>query len=150
MTDLIFSSSIDEIHTFDSYLGPFQKEGNNLIVPAINVGVSNHPLNPTSEMKYIDKSYLLFEQCDDIRTEFDVLLQVPGSVVFHLGGVEMETRVHQEWRIICKRVHLLLPGSSKLSDEMWRRDMFSQKEIDRFLTSPVNTSEWPGSTTGTA
>ena len=59
---LIYSEKIEEIDTFESAFKYFYLNADNLILPIINIGISEHPLNPEKKMKYLDKCLLVFQE----------------------------------------------------------------------------------------
>lgn len=133
MSNLIFSTAADEIHSFDSYLGAITTEHDITIIPVINIGVSNHPINQTTEMKYVDRSYLVFEGLISMNEEYDLQDSENGIEIFYFGGFDLQAGVHREWQVKCKAVHLVLLATSKISYNMWNPESMDQDELKDFL-----------------
>lgn len=45
--------------TFDSYFGQLFFHKESLVIPYINFGIADHTLNPSSNLKFIDRSYIV-------------------------------------------------------------------------------------------
>lgn len=56
----LYNTDIHELHSEDAYYRNVVLDNNKLIIPYINIGVSNHPLNEVAHMKYINFCYIMF------------------------------------------------------------------------------------------
>jgi len=124
MNDLnIYSTDIDELDTFEAHFD-YQIIPNGLILRYLNLGVSEHPLNPTTKLKYIDYSYLLFSKIVSIKGNFPTNLDLPNLESIELpnyffGGTWIHDSRHREFSIICENTSLHLLVDSSMSDFKW-------------------------------
>jgi len=58
--NLIFQDKLDEISSFESYFGKIIFNSEKMLIPYINLGISEHALNLQSKMMYIDYCYVVF------------------------------------------------------------------------------------------
>ena len=94
------------------------------VIPYLNVGVSNHPLNPEKKVKYVDLSYVV---CDDpvivklnSKTIFENTSLKFGSYSFwYLGGVDTGNRSSNEFQVLSKTISFYVPHEARLSETGW-------------------------------
>lgn len=123
----IFEEAIDEIHSFDASYRNVILSNNNLLIPYINLGISNHPLNTSDEMYFIDFSYMFFLEVSFLnvylfeRAMNIINLRKPHHVRNYFGGeyLDYETHVYNGLEIYSSKAFLYLPSEAKLSKEMW-------------------------------
>ncbi len=132
----IFSTNIDEIHTFEAYRGGIFKKDNDILIPFINIGVSKHPLNNSKTLQFIDYSYLLFEEVISLEWSIGYI----DEELFYIGAQNIISDEQREIAIKCKRVSLVLKAESKLSPNMWIpvdtpnfRPNLDKKYVDSFM-----------------
>jgi hypothetical protein len=142
---IIFEEAFDEVATFESYYrGYILKEGN-FLMPYINVGVSEHPLNPSRDLLHIDYSYVV---CLDValikyndELVFDNTSLKFGEYRFvYLGGINLNVNAGTEFQILCKKPFLQIMDYSQLSKEFWapnqrpnRNSNMNSQEVDSFF-----------------
>lgn len=138
-----FSDYFDELDFFEVFLGnPSSKEKLGKItlkIPAINIGVSEHPLNPEEKIQRIDKSYLIFQgvvcsqrklqDYDDKKTDFIgetyniIDIDINNSEkkqIFDLEGVDYCKRFYViSWKILADEFTLAIPEDSQISFSNW-------------------------------
>lgn len=127
----VFSNHIDELNTEESYFRKVILRNNNLIIPYINLAVSNHPLNERDKPKYINYSYLVAIDLSYlsgwVKNEYDyngkhyvVINQSENEKLYTLGGENLdEESLFSEIRLACKMIFLQVLNISELSDHMW-------------------------------
>jgi len=128
INSILFEDNIDEIHSFDAYYRNVVLSNNNLVIPYINLGVSQHQVNPTSDLMFIDFALMIFEKV----TYLDVFIsgkrykvidqgKEPRSV-YHFGGTYLDFNkgIFNDMEICSKKVYLQLLATSILSKDMWR------------------------------
>lgn len=132
--------SFDEIDTFSARFGPPRLTGvgsdRRMLVPVVNLGLSDHPLQPGGAVRYVDRAVLVF---DGVRSasrrvfDYDASGQpgkIPRAVVdapddggpgdaFRLEGLEasLPLRYSTDWNIRAARFTLRVPGAAQLHDE---------------------------------
>ena len=127
----IYHQSVNEIDSSESRYKNVLFRNNNIIVPYVNLAISNHPLHlEGKEMKYIDYAYMVFKDIlylsvyisghryliigEESEDEF-------GDSVLYFGGDywDAEKKVFNDMRIICKESYLQTLYSSNISEKMW-------------------------------
>lgn len=130
----IHSDSIDEIHSFDARYKNVIFRNNNLIVPYINLGVSNHPLNKENKLKFLDYSYMVFIDVYYLKVylkkPYLVIDQGKPTVKYSFGGdyLDYDIMIYNDMEISCSEAYLQTLEFTNISDEMWM---------------PFNTKEFP-------
>ncbi|KAA5533744.1 hypothetical protein F0919_14525 [Taibaiella lutea] len=94
MTKLIYQENLEEIHTFESYFGKTILSNKCLIMPYVNLGISDHELNPSSKMKYIDYCYVIALDFLFLKKNSDILLnnlnqEYDSTKSIYLGGNDL-------------------------------------------------------------
>lgn len=72
--NLIHNENIDEIHTSDAYFGKVLLNGENLLIPYINLGISNHELNESNNLKFIDYCYFVAIDFSFLKINDNIIL----------------------------------------------------------------------------
>jgi hypothetical protein len=124
----MFEEYVDEIHSFDAYYKNVIFYNNNLLIPYINLGVSNHPLNETSSLQFLDYSYMVFENIKSLSvyicnrryniTKFNSFQNYPK---YNFGGeyLDYNSSIFNDLEIYCEKAFLFKLETTKISDEMW-------------------------------
>ena len=94
------------------------------IFPYINVAVSNHPLNPSNQLKHIDRSYIVcidgcLNRINGQPTEYCKTFEVDKLKCAGLSGFDLNKSLHIELDIYCKQVFLQTLPDSLLSVDFW-------------------------------
>ena len=130
---LVYDTSMDEIHSFESFFGRIFNENNDIKIPFVNLGISDHPVNPSNELKYIDKSYLVFKDVASISENYDVsAVEDTSFVTYYFGGLDMEG-IHREFQVKCKNAYLELTNDYRLSSTMWQPSRMNTKDLNDFF-----------------
>ncbi|MET3035874.1 hypothetical protein ABXT08_07230 [Chryseobacterium sp. NRRL B-14859] len=74
MNNFIYKEFLEEISTFESYFGKVIQHNNKMLIPYISLGVSEHPLNKLSKMKYIDYCYTVFMGINYLKINDNILI----------------------------------------------------------------------------
>ena len=124
----IFETHVDEIHSFDANYKNVIFYNNNLLIPYVNLGISNHPLNTTSTLQFLDFSYMIFKNikflsvyiCNkrSIVIKSNLFLKYPK---YNFGGeyLDYNTSIFNDLEIHCESAFLQILETTKISDKMW-------------------------------
>ncbi len=124
----IFEEYVDEIHSFDAYYKNVIFYNNNLLIPYINLGISNHPLNETSSLQFLDYSYMVFENVKALSVyicnkrysvnEFNSFRNYPK---YNFGGeyLDYNASIFNDLEIFSEKAFLVKLETTKISDKMW-------------------------------
>lgn len=127
----VFASHIDELDTSESYFRKVILRNNNLIIPYVNLAVSNHPLNESDKPKYINYSYLAaidlsylsgwVKNAHDYNGKHYVVInQSESEKLYTLGGENLDKEsLFSAIQLACKMIFLQVLSFSELSDSMW-------------------------------
>lgn len=121
---MIYRENFDEVDTFESFYKNIINRNNIIVIPFINVAISRHPLNPTDELMYIDRSYVVcINACiKDINGKFTDSCneaKFNDPMFLKLGGVDLEIDQHTGIRIICEDVFLETLPDSRIGNSFW-------------------------------
>jgi hypothetical protein len=86
---------VDEIDSFDAYYSNVYLDQRNLVIPYIDLGVTNHPLHRGDRLKYLDFAYMVFLGLRYLKVQRGVLSGDKGeaSKIFYFGGINLTTRL---------------------------------------------------------
>ncbi|WP_027373916.1 hypothetical protein [Chryseobacterium sp. UNC8MFCol] len=123
--DLIYSHDINEIHTSDAYFGHIIFTTKSLIVPYINLGISNHELNKNNSLKFIDYCYFVAVDFSFLKINNDIIRDDlsnkynPAESIY-LGGFDMVGNQNIfDIEIQANKKFIQLINNSKIIDKMW-------------------------------
>ena len=123
---MIYRENVEEIHSFDAKYKNVIFRNNNLIVPYLNLGVSNHPLHIEKRgMTYIDFSYMVFEGISFLRvfiTKPYIVIELKNQVNhLYFGGdyLDYESKIYNDMEIGCSDASLHILEVTKFSKKMW-------------------------------
>ncbi len=122
----IYYKSIEEIDSSEARYKNVIFKNNNLIIPYINLAVSNHPLNDSGNNLFLDYSYMVFLDV----TYLTVFIRANRYIVvdikknedpFYFGGVylDYEGYIYNDLEICCKKAYLRTLPFTQLSFDMW-------------------------------
>lgn len=124
---MIFTDKIDEIDSFDAYYKNVVFRNNNIVIPYVNLAVSNHPLNTKSNLIFIDYAYMVFENVKYLdvflnNRRYKVIDQNHSGSKLHFGGtfLDFESHIYNDMAIDSERTFLQTLDSTKLSEGMWQ------------------------------
>ncbi|MCB9236144.1 MAG: hypothetical protein H6581_31135 [Bacteroidia bacterium] len=90
MVEKIFTNYLEEVDTFESQFKVISFSEKLVIVFIICAGVSTHPINPSEKLKFIDKSFLVFERITFLKLNAEKIIinkfKGSDSNSFFLGG----------------------------------------------------------------
>lgn len=121
----MYRDNIDEIHSFDARYKNVIFRNNNLIVPYINLGISNHPLNKNDKLKYLDYSYMVFINVTYLKVflgkPYIVIDQDSSTTKYYFGGdyLDYDRRIYNDMEIACSEAYLQTTEITNISNEMW-------------------------------
>jgi hypothetical protein len=120
----IFEDAIEEIDTFGAFFMDFFIKGGNVLIPYVNVGIWNHPINKSDKPMYLDYSYVA---CTDVA-----LIKYNGQIIFdntpgklgsyqfiYLGGTNLKEDINVEYQVLCRNAFLQILEESKKSPSVW-------------------------------
>jgi hypothetical protein len=125
LNPISISISKGTIHSFDGFYKNVRFKNGTLIIPYINLAIVNHELNPGEKLKFINFSYLIFEQVSYLTVYLDknyvIIDEGETDVKFHAGGtyLDYDTHVYNDNEICCANAILKTVEGSMLSSEMW-------------------------------
>lgn len=123
--NLIYKDHIDEIDTSDAYFGKILITDNNLMIPYINLGISNHKLNEGDYLKFINYCYFVAIDCHFLKINNDIILSDLKNKYnplesIYLGGWDMlETQNIFDIEIQANNSFIQLVSNSEISKKMW-------------------------------
>ncbi|PIF45761.1 hypothetical protein CLU96_2773 [Chryseobacterium sp. 52] len=141
--DLIYKEHIDEIDTSDAYFGKILFSKNNILVPYINMGISNHELNRTKELKHISYSYFVAIDFHFLKINNDIIINDlknkydPWESVY-LGGWDMlENQNIFEIEIQANNTFIQLVSNSQINEKIWipLKETFFPMNLDEFTVN---------------
>lgn len=118
----VYTQAFEEVNFFNSYFKSIVHKGNSTIIPVINVGVSEHPLNSSTEEKYINYSYAIFEGLSCFLSgdsELDFGTVEEHKNLYHFGGAYIPSQYHLECSIYADNAALVVDHNYQIRKEMW-------------------------------
>jgi hypothetical protein len=123
----IFQQAIHEIHSFDARYKNVIFRNNNIVIPYINLGVSNHPLHKSEKgMAFLDFSYMVFKDVSYLsvyinKERYFVTSLEKREEIFYFGGDYMDSSdfIFNDMQICCKEAYLETVEITQLSLAMW-------------------------------
>jgi len=117
----VYRESIDELDSYESFIGHIYKVENLIVFPFVNLAVSNHPLNKSEQLMYIDRSYLVFGDVERFSESDAELFSKTIQARYHLchGGVSILDLRFKEFIIECNNCSLFLFNNSMIRTEQW-------------------------------
>ncbi len=132
MTDFYYKDGEEsEVHSSDAYFKNPILRNNNFVIPYINLGISNHPVNTGLSLKFLSYAYLVAIDVTFLSTwipdsigfngrQFWVINRLKTDSVNYWGGCNLDKNsIFSSLEICCKSVLLSIPSYSKLSDTIW-------------------------------
>lgn len=128
-----YKDNLDEIHTFDGYYKNVIFKNNNLIIPYFNLGVSEHPINKSSELEFLNYCYMVFLDIKFLSVyvcmkRLTVIDTIQKSKVLNFGGtyLDFDKSIYNDLEISCERAFLQTLEESELSKSMWKMTVNSE------------------------
>lgn len=143
----IYSIDEGEFDSFDSYYKNVQLTDFDLVIPYINLAVSNHELNQSdSPLKYIDRCYVIL--CDisylKIYNKNTPLINRNinlNQIELFFGGSNIGSNDFIDMHVKCSYGYLRLLKDSTLSSNLWIpintpnfKQNISEKLLDNFFS----------------
>jgi len=113
-----YHTHLDEIQPLEAFYAQIVKTDGAITIPYINLGVSEHPLHWGKDVRYINKSLLVFVGVVTFEEKFKIE-DASGLLTLYFGGVDIAKRGYREFKVVCKKAYLQLVADSKLSPQMW-------------------------------
>lgn len=126
LVDLIYKNHINEIDSTDAYFGKILFSGKNILIPYINMGISNHELNEKDYLKHINYSYFVAVDfnflkinnseiiVDELKDKYDSIKSI------YLGGWDMlENQNIYDLEIQAKDSYIQLVCNYEISENIW-------------------------------
>lgn len=122
----VTKEKLEELHTFESLYQNVLFKNNNLVIPYINLGISQHELNPSEKMKYIDFSYVVLVNIRYLdvyleKTRYLVVGENTSGPKLHLGGIygDYGHAIFNDMSVICESGFVHTLQNAHMSEEMW-------------------------------
>lgn len=110
-------------HSSEAYYSNVYFNNSILIIPYINLGFIEHPLNPRSDRAvFADFAYLVCLGLKYLKVQAGVLLGNPEEAehILYFGGLQMDGPPELiDFEIECQSAYVLLLPESRLSDTCW-------------------------------
>lgn len=156
ISKLIFTEGIDEIDTFQSYFGKIIFKEDGILVPYINLGISNHRINPTQILMYVDFCYFVSEKISYLKInnriiKNDLKINYDSTKSIYLGGNDLlENQNIYDIEVQSQNSFLQLLETSLVSYDQWApvvtpnfETNMSFEKVNDFISNknlPVNLS----------
>ncbi len=116
-----YREAIDEIDSYEAFIGNIYKVENLIVFPYINLAVSHHPLNQSEQLMYIDRSYVVFGDVKRFEESDPERFSKTTQARYHLchGGTSIVDLRFKEYIIECNNCALFLFNDSKIRTEPW-------------------------------
>jgi hypothetical protein len=134
----------EELYLLDSYCGYIFMNFENILIPCINVGVSNHPLNPKDKLQFLDYSYLIFHNVSTVTYSPKIdLIKSNSKESFYFGAFDIIGKRSFEINIQCDEISFIPVENYQISDNMWipiKTPNFEAnilfEDVLKFITTP--------------
>ncbi|RVU90829.1 hypothetical protein EH230_07940 [Flavobacterium columnare] len=137
---MVYFDEFLEIVTSESLYGKPNLCQGDLIIPFINLAISNHQLNLSDELKYLNYSYVV---CKNV-----VQVKLNGSLIYENNGVNFKTygfvylsgsdffirKEVVEFSILCENKFLRTLDYTLLSNSQWEINVLDKNILKDFLT----------------
>jgi hypothetical protein len=136
--DLPIPDCIDEIDSFDAYYSNVHIDQSSLFIPYINLGLSNHPLNPGDHLKSLDFAYMVFHGLSYVKVHKAILLgnRNPTSQIYYFGGINLDSSADLvDFEIACEVAYLHALATSRLSDSIWVPVESPMRNLDQAMVA---------------
>lgn len=121
-----FRGNIQEIHSADAYYKNVLLQGDNLIIPYINLGISNHPLNDSERLAFLDYAYMVFKGVFYLDVfvsgnRYNVIERNALKEKYHFGGtyLDEQSKIFNDLTVSCEDACLCTLDFTKISDTEW-------------------------------
>ncbi len=124
-TNLTYHENLDEIHTSEAYFGKVLFFGKNLLIPYINLGISNHKLNESTNLKFIDYCYFIAVNIYYLKINENIVMNslnenYDSLQSIYLGGADLiENQLINDIELQAENIFLQLKPNSKLEEKFW-------------------------------
>jgi hypothetical protein len=121
---MIYQEAFDEVVTFEAYFKEYVISNEGLIIPYINIGVSNHPLNESNELMHLNYSYVVCKGIALVKLNGKMILdnmelQFGEFKITYLGGVNLKTQEGCEFQVLCKKAYLQTVSRTVMRKNFW-------------------------------
>lgn len=121
---MIYRNSLEEIVTCKAYFKNVFRNAGIFVFPYIGLGVSNHPINPYPDLKFLDRAYIVLIDAvlitDQRKLEdVDYLFKSTDDNVIVLGGIHTDQNAYIEVVLEYQDAFLQTLHNSQISDHRW-------------------------------
>ena len=124
---MIYRDKLDEIVTQEAFYNELIIKNDRLIIPYINLGLSDHPLNESSVLKYLNYCYIICNDVVMVKKNNDVFYENNGLNFdeyrfFYFTGVNLKNldKGMHEFTVLCKSAFLQILNNTMLKNQFWR------------------------------
>ena len=144
---MVYTDFIEELYVAEMFSGQIFIESKQILIPCINIGVSEHPLNPEKDLKYIDFSYLFFDEV--ISLEFNKIYTQIEDILentFFMDTYDILKNDSYQIEIRCKRISFIPSEKYRISKKMWTpiktpnfKPNLIYNDVHKFVNTPIST-----------
>ncbi|KQT27031.1 hypothetical protein ASG22_20460 [Chryseobacterium sp. Leaf405] len=151
-SDLIYNQNLDEIDTSEAYFGKIILFNEKMLVPYINLGISNHDLNRGDMLKHINFCYAVFIDIDYLKIDDklmkdNLLDKYDSKSSIYLGGDDLlKNQNIYGIEIQAKNAFLQLRYDSKITENYWlpvETPNFKRNMDEKLVNSFMNNKNLP-------
>ncbi|MDR6525495.1 hypothetical protein J2787_000865 [Chryseobacterium rhizosphaerae] len=123
--NLIYKENVDEIHTSEAYFGKILFLEGNLLIPYINLGISNHILNKNDDLRFIDYCYFIVTDMYYLKINEKIIINslnkgYDSTKSIYLGGSDLiKNQLIYDIELRGNNTFLQLKSSSKIGEKFW-------------------------------
>lgn len=115
--------AIEEVNFYVSYLGKMVIIDDALVLFSINLGISEHSINPELQEKYIDYSIVLFQGVSSFIVPSEKLTiynsHAKATEKFYFGGTNLGSMTHVEYELEARNATVLVNEDYQLNSSYW-------------------------------
>ncbi|MBT1705809.1 hypothetical protein [Chryseosolibacter indicus] len=142
---MVYENSFEQIVTFEGYYKSYLLNKEAMVIPYVNIGISNHPLNPSNQLKHLNFGYIIYFDIALVKYNntiiFDNTELKYGSYTFYYsGGINLDLHAGTEFQILAKKARLQTTDKMQLSDSFWvpydttaQKSNMSNSDVDHFF-----------------
>lgn len=142
MQKTIYKNNLDEIHSADAYYRNVFFKDSVLIIPYINLGISNHKINETNNLMYINFAYMIFTNVCYLKVyeKNDLVVNncSENFPSYYFGGYNFDNSVFVDMEIKAQNAYIQLVENYKLSSNIFIPSIHHLKNLGNISEDSAN------------